>query len=137
MEKIIYNYKADAIKAAVESGKEFYQSTADESSRMDESNDWAFGAWSGEVQAFRSLDGDIWAWWAEESTYFVNDSESGNAMIYCGESLADAIDAVRESHNMDRENGDEIVPMDIMQDGERIYCDLIDTESDLDALLNQ
>lgn len=64
--KTLYRTKEEALKALKESGKAGYLSTADNRSNLDTDYD-SFGGedlcWSGEVQAYRTNDGDIFAWW--------------------------------------------------------------------------
>lgn len=64
--RTLYRTKEEALKALKESGKTGYLSTADNRSSLDIDYD-SFGGealcWSGEVQAYRTNDGDIFAWW--------------------------------------------------------------------------
>ena len=64
--RTLYRTKEDALKALKESGKTGYLSAADTRSNLDTDYD-SFGGeapcWSGEVQAYRTDDGDIFAWW--------------------------------------------------------------------------
>lgn len=64
--RTLYRTKEEALKALKESGKTGYLSTADNRSNLDIDYD-SFGGedlcWSGEVQAYRTDDGDIFAWW--------------------------------------------------------------------------
>ena len=64
--RTLYRTKEEALKALKESGKAGYLSTADNRSNLETDYD-SFGGealcWSGEVQAYRTDDGDIFAWW--------------------------------------------------------------------------
>lgn len=64
--RTLYRTKEEALKALKESGKTGYLSTADNRSNLDTDYD-SFGGealcWSGEEQAYRTDDGDIFAWW--------------------------------------------------------------------------
>ena len=64
--RTLYRTQEDAKKALKKSGKTGYLSTADNRSNLDIDYD-SFGGedlcWSGEVQAYRTADGDIFAWW--------------------------------------------------------------------------
>lgn len=64
--RTLYRTQEDAQRALKESGKTGYLSTADNRSNLEIDYD-SFGGealcWSGEVQAYRTDDGDIFAWW--------------------------------------------------------------------------
>lgn len=64
--RTLYRTQEDAQRALKESGKTGYLSTADTRSNIETDYD-SFGGkalcWSGEVQAYRTDDGDIFAWW--------------------------------------------------------------------------
>lgn len=63
--RTLYRTKEEALKALKESGKTGYLSAADDRSNLEIDYD-SFGGdfcWSGEVQAYRTDDGDIFAWW--------------------------------------------------------------------------
>ena len=62
--RILYPTKAAALAALRESGKVGYLSAADDRSNLDIADGFAPGfSWSGEVEAMRTDDGDIFAWW--------------------------------------------------------------------------
>lgn len=60
----LYPTKAAALAALRESGKGGYKSSADDRSNLDVADGFAPDfSWSGEVEAMRTDDGDIFAWW--------------------------------------------------------------------------
>lgn len=62
--RMLYPTKAAALAALRESGKEGYLSAADERGNLDVADGFAPDfSWSGEVEAMRTADGDIFAWW--------------------------------------------------------------------------
>ena len=63
--RMLYPTKAAALAALRESGKVGYKSSADDRSNLDVADGFAPDfSWSGEVEAMRTDDGDIFAWWA-------------------------------------------------------------------------
>lgn len=63
--KTLYRTREDAQRAMKEAGKTGYLSEADHRSGLEIDYD-SFGGdfcWSGEVQAYRTDDDDIFAWW--------------------------------------------------------------------------
>lgn len=64
----------------------------------------------------------------EKCSYTVNDTETGNYMLYSGFSLADAVNAILE-------DGGET--WDLYRNDERIYCSQTNTLSELTALIGQ
>lgn len=64
--RTLYRTRGEAKRALIESGKIGYLSTADNRSNLDIDYN-SFGGedicWSGEVPAYRTADGDIFAWW--------------------------------------------------------------------------
>lgn len=62
--RMLYPTREAALAALRESGKEGYLSAADDRSDLDVADGFAPGfSWSGEVQAMRTNDGDVFAWW--------------------------------------------------------------------------
>lgn len=62
--RVLYPTKAAALAALRESGKVGYKSSADDRSNLDVADGFAPDfSWSGEVEAMRTNDGDIFAWW--------------------------------------------------------------------------
>lgn len=64
--RTLYRTKEEALKALKESGKAGYLSAADDRCDLDIAD--GFGphfSWPGEVEAMRTDDGDIFAWWEE------------------------------------------------------------------------
>ena len=60
------------------------------------------------------------------SRYIVNDTETGNYVLYDGESRKAAISAI-----LDDLASDEPAQWDLYEDGERIWCGKTDTENEL------
>lgn len=65
----------------------------------------------------------------EEDFYRVDDTESGNWVIYEGNSIQDAIDEI-----LNDMESDEPVQWDLYKNGERIWCGKIDTIDELKEL---
>lgn len=62
--RMLYPTKAAALAALEESGKDGYLSSADDRSDLDIADGFEPGfSWSGEVEAMRTDDGDVFAWW--------------------------------------------------------------------------
>lgn len=62
----LYRFKSEALEALNESGKAGYLSSADDRSGLELEGFGPSFMWSGEIQAFRTDDGDIFAWWEDE-----------------------------------------------------------------------
>lgn len=58
----LYRFKSEALEALHKSGKTGYLSSADDRSGLDLEGFGPSFMWSGEIQAFRTDDGDIFAW---------------------------------------------------------------------------
>lgn len=67
--------------------------------------------------------------------YKVNDSETGNYVIYEGKNIFEAYDAIIDSHNKDEVSGEERTNLDLYADDERIYCGTIDSDSILASVV--
>lgn len=67
----------------------------------------------------------------KENTYLVNDTETGNYIIYNGNNLADAIAEIL--NDMESEDPAE---WDLYKNGERIWCGAINTIQELRELEN-
>lgn len=63
--------------------------------------------------------------------YKVNDSKTGNYVIYEGNNIFEAYEAIIDSYNKDEGNGEERTNLDLYADDERIYCGTIDSDSKL------
>ena len=62
--RALYPTKAAALAALRESGKVGYKSSADGRSNLDVADGFAPDfSWSGEVEAMRTEEGDVFAWW--------------------------------------------------------------------------
>lgn len=77
--KTLYLTKEEAKRAADESGKKYYQSSATESNI--EETDCNI-VWSGEVECYRTDDGDVFAWYYDLTEEEVN--KYYGAMYECG-----------------------------------------------------
>ena len=68
-------------------------------------------------------------------TYVVNDEETGNWVLYNGESLEDAKEAIRSSWEEDAKIGVDSTPLSLYKDGVQIWTDKLNAKRDLDELI--
>ena len=70
------------------------------------------------------------------NTYKVSDSESGNYVLYHGDSLVEAKEVILNSIEEDKKEGKEIIELDLYCNENRIWSGKTNTESEL-RLLNR
>lgn len=66
MERMLYRFKNEALEALNKSGKSGHLSLADDRDGLELEGFGPSFNWGGEIQAYRTDDGDVFAWWEEE-----------------------------------------------------------------------
>ena len=70
----------------------------------------------------------------KKNAYMVSDSESGNYVLYHGDSLFDAKEIILNSIEDDKKEGKEIIELDLYCNENRIWSGKINTENKLKSL---
>lgn len=141
MEKMLYRFKNEALEALNKSGKSGYLSSADDRDGLELEGFGPSFNWGGEVQAFRTDDGDIFAWWEDEldasalvngvacvnggEPYKIEDEEMAAGVLAAGDAEEitdrDAFMAARCDLDLNDER-----PQHLYRCGEALFCLSID-----------
>lgn len=141
MERTLYRFKSEALEALSKSGKAGSLSSADDRDGLEFEGFGPSFNWGGETQAFRTNDGDVFAWWEEEldasalvngvacvhegEPYKIEDEDMAAAVLASGDAEeitgADEFRAARCDLDLNDER-----PTHLYRCGEALFCLPID-----------
>lgn len=141
MERTLFRFKDEALEALNKSGKAGYLSSADDRDGLEMEGFGPSFNWGGEIQAFRTNDGDVFAWWEDEfdaaamvngvacvnggEPYRIEDEEMASAILAGGEveeiTERDAFATARCDLDLNDER-----PQHLYSCGEALFCLSID-----------